>query len=69
TLTTIWESPDSSFRRDALDAARVRRVTKNFSYHGARGRVEIRPEGTSMKTYLMRSTGLDYELVEIFPAR
>ncbi len=55
-------------RAQSLDAARIRRVTKNFSYCGARGRVEIRPEGTSMETYLMRAIGLDYELVETFSA-
>lgn len=56
-------------KAQSLDAARVRQVTKSFSYQGARGRVVVRPEGTSMETYLMRSTGLDYELVEAFSPR
>jgi urea transport system substrate-binding protein len=50
-----------SFSIDALTEA-----GREFSYFGARGRVSISEHGTEMSSYLMKSNGIDYELVRAF---
>lgn len=39
---------------------------RDFTYFGARGRVSISERGTEMACYLMKSNGIDYELVRAF---
>lgn len=39
---------------------------QNFTYFGARGRVSVNERGTEMACYLMKSYGIDYELVRAF---
>jgi len=58
-----------ALQANSLDVERLMFFNKNFSYRGARGRVDVRPNGTFMDTYLMRSNGLDYDLVQSFPAK
>lgn len=54
---------------NSLEPHKLMIFNKNFSYSGARGRVVIKPDGSYMDTYLMRSNGLEYELVQGFSAR
>lgn len=39
---------------------------RDFTYFGARGRVRISETGTEMVCYLMKSNGIDYELIRSF---
>ncbi len=56
-------------KASSLDPQRLMFVNKDFSYLGARGRVQVRPNGTSMDSFLMRSDGHEYELVKAFSAK
>lgn len=56
-------------KASSLDPQKLMFVNKDFSYRGARGRVRVRPNGTSMDTFLMRSDGLEYELVKAFTTK
>lgn len=39
---------------------------QDFSYRAARGQVHVNSTGSNMSSYLMKSNGLDYELVQTF---
>lgn len=52
----------------AVDVGKMTAMSRNFAYHGARGRVRITDDRTFMDCHLMVSNGLEYEHVKSFPA-
>lgn len=53
-------------RAGSLDVDDMAALGREFAYYGARGRVKITGNRTLMDCHLMRSNGLDYEMVRSF---
>lgn len=50
----------------SLDVEDLMKAGQDFTYFGARGRVRISSAGTEMDCHLMKSDGLEYELIRSF---
>jgi ABC-type branched-subunit amino acid transport system substrate-binding protein len=51
----------------SLDVEKMTETSRDFTYEGARGRVRITDEGTSMNAHLMRAVDMQYDHVCTFP--